>query len=81
MLKLRDNDRINGKKVGDNWVWTLHPGERRKPVPADYDRLIHWLDWIDGKARPVIIGSLFWTVLGLSFIYWAVTEALILEMS
>lgn len=78
LLKLRENDRVKGKKIGDTWVWTLHPDERRKPVPPDIDRLVHFLDWIDEKASLFVIGGLFATILGFSFIYWAVTEAFIL---
>lgn len=79
LQKLEKEGRVNGKKIGRTWVWTLHPDERRKPVPPDIDRLVHGLDWIDDQASSVLVGGLFVTVFGFSLIYWAVTEAFILE--
>lgn len=41
---LEEEDRVEGKKIGGSWVWTLHRDERRKTVQPDIDRLIHILE-------------------------------------
>lgn len=76
---LEEEDRVEGKKIGGPWVWTLHRDERRKPVPPDIDRLIHVLEWIDEKAQLVIMIGLLAAVIGLSLLYWGVTEAFIIS--
>ncbi|UTF55831.1 hypothetical protein [Natronosalvus rutilus] len=76
---LAEEDRVEGKKIGGSWVWTLDRDERRKPVPPNIDRLIHILVWIDEKARLVITIGLLAAVTGLSLLYWGVTEAFIIS--
>lgn len=76
---LEGGDRVEGRKIGESWVWTLHQNERRKPVPPDIDRLIHVLAWIDEKARVIITIGLLAAVSGLSLLYWGVTEAFIIS--
>lgn len=76
---LMDEDRVEGKKIGRSWVWTLHRDERRKPVPPDIDRLIHILEWIDEKAQSVIMIGLLAAVAGLTLLYWGVTEAFMIS--
>lgn len=76
---LEDADRVEGKKIGGSWVWTLHLDERRKPMPPDIDRMIHILEWIDRRAQLVITIGMLAAVIGLSLLYWGVTEAFIIS--
>lgn len=77
LKKLMESDRVEGKQVGNPWVWTLHPDERRKVVPPKIDRLVHALD--DFRAGFKIVLSFGWlvTMVGLLLLFWGVTDMLI----
>lgn len=78
LKRLEEMERVEGKKIGNSWVWTLNRDDRQKPVPPDLDRLIHILERIDDTAQLSVTFGLFTAVIGLTLLYWGVTEAFII---
>lgn len=60
MESMMEDGRIEGKQIGQPWVWILHPDERRKPVPPAIDRLVHALD--DFRTGFQIVLTFGWLV-------------------
>lgn len=50
-------------------------------MPPHLDRLVLGLDWIDERARLLLPAVMFWTLLGLSSVYWGVTRPVVLEQT
>lgn len=79
LKQLMEDGRVEGKQIGRPWVWTLPNNERQKVVPSNIDRLIYVLEWFDNKARLVLVTGLLAAIIGLSFLYWGVTEAFLVD--
>lgn len=71
--ELEENERVKSKKIGETWIWGLHPDERQETIQPEIDRLVYLLGELREGTRPTLALGGGIGFVGFSLIYMGLT--------